>query len=604
MAARAGARVYVDGMKEPLNIVEAMRLPEWRQWAGAIHKEVSKLVAAGIWEEIPRTDVAEGRKVVKSHFVFKIKVKDDGGGRLVLDKVKARLVFGGHLSMEGLDFHETAAYTASAKSVRTILALGARRGYKVVSWDISQAFCFSKIEEGKEIYMELPPQVGENGAHCPELYPDCGTGKSTQVVAKLNHYLYGQKDAARAWMASVMAFFDSIGAVPLVSDRMAFRWEHDGEEMNVAVHVDDFVATPSSESIRALFHQKLMDYFGADRVTGGDETSYVLGMRIDRDLEKQTLTLTQGAFVRSMLERFQIEKTVRPVLTPLPSGTRLGKWDGMAIPTSQFDYLGFVGCLQWLVMSTRPDLAHSASLLGRFSSNPGPDHVHAALHVLRYLAGCPDLGITYHGSDEVLMADGYDLRDKLVASVDADLGGCVETDKSTTGIVVFINCGPVSWKSRKQGTNSTATLEAEMKAAALMGMELVWLRDLVTEFGVMQGCVRVMEDNSGCIALAHGQKDTAKSNHFKRTQAYVESLVGRGVMWLDDVPGAYNPADIFTKAPSSSLTGQKFCELRDITMGVTPKLYISAGLGERMMQSSDNANLLLERMRNWQDENE
>ena len=39
-------------------------------------------------------------------------------------------------------------------------------------------------------------------------------------------------------------------------------------------------------------------------------------------------------------------------------------------------------------------------------------------------------------------------------------------------------------------------------------------------------------------------------------------------------------------------------------MGVTPKLYISAGLGERMMQSSDNANLLLERMRNWQDENE
>ena len=63
-----------------------------------------------------------------------------------------------------------------------------------------------------------------------------------------------------------------------------------------------------------------------------------------------------------MLERFQIENTVRPVITPLPSGTRLGKWEGMAIPASQFDYLGFVGCLQRLVMSTRPDLAHSASL--------------------------------------------------------------------------------------------------------------------------------------------------------------------------------------------------------------------------------------------------
>ena len=28
-----------------------------------------------------------------------------------------------------------------------------------------------------------------------------------------------------------------------------------------------------------------MDFLGSDRVTSGDETSYVLGMRIDRDLD-------------------------------------------------------------------------------------------------------------------------------------------------------------------------------------------------------------------------------------------------------------------------------------------------------------------------------
>ena len=102
------------------------------------------------------------------------------------------------------------------------------------------------------------------------------------------------------------------------------------------------------------------------------------------------------------------------------------------------------------------------------------------------------------------------LRNVAVASVDADLGGCVETEKSTTGLVIMLNGGPISWKSKKQSTVSTATLEAEMKAAALVGMEIVWLRDLVTEFGVLQGCIRVMEDNSGCVALAHGQKDTSK----------------------------------------------------------------------------------------------
>ena len=66
-----------------------------------------------------------------------------------------------------------------------------------------------------------------------------------------------------------------------------------------------------------------------------------------------------------------------------------------------------------------------------------------------------------------------------------------------------------------------------MKAAALVGMELVWLRDLVCELGVEQGCVRVMEDNAGCVALAHGQKDTSKR------------IISRGLrlMWIAGLVG-------------------------------------------------------------------
>ena len=106
----------------------------------------------------------------------------------------------------------------------------------------SQAFCLSKIEEGKEVNMELPQHlVEENGVVCPELYPDCGTGKCTATVAKVNNYLYGQKDAVRQWMASIQKVMKSFGAVTLVSDRTVFRWEHKGEEMNMVVHVDDFV---------------------------------------------------------------------------------------------------------------------------------------------------------------------------------------------------------------------------------------------------------------------------------------------------------------------------------------------------------------------------
>jgi hypothetical protein len=34
---------------------------------------------------------------------------------------------------------------------------------------------------------------------------------------------------------------------------------------------------------------------------------------------------------------------------------------------------------------------------------------------------------------------------------------------------------------------------------------------------------------------------------YKRSQAFCEDFVGRGVAWLDHVPGKDNPADVLTK---------------------------------------------------------
>ena len=119
-----------------------------------------------------------------------------------------------------------------------------RRGgnWKLVSFDVSQAFTFDKIPEGSEgVYMELPQMLGEGGARVvndqrvpdnPGLYPDCGHGRESEYVAKLNNFLYGQKDASRAWMREIQLFMDWIGPVPLVSDRMRFRWLWEGEEIH------------------------------------------------------------------------------------------------------------------------------------------------------------------------------------------------------------------------------------------------------------------------------------------------------------------------------------------------------------------------------------
>jgi len=165
-----------------------------------------------------------------------------GEASLRFVKCKARVVYGGHMSRYGEDYDQTAAFVCSPKTIRSMLALAAPRGYKVVSFDVSQAFVHSRYEEEDRVYMELPPlvrldgsRVGSDGDEVE--YEGCGGGKNRKTVAKLSRYLYGSKDAPRRWAQAVQAFCEKIGAESLISDRMAFRWRWKGHTMNFAVHV-------------------------------------------------------------------------------------------------------------------------------------------------------------------------------------------------------------------------------------------------------------------------------------------------------------------------------------------------------------------------------
>jgi hypothetical protein len=591
-----------------LSMMDAMKLKEAPLWIEAVRKEVAGLVAVGCWEEVDRDSVPRGKTVAPSHFVFKIKTEEGPAGELVFVKCKARLVYGGHMSRFGSDYIETSAFVCNPKTVRAMIALAAPRDYKVTSYDITQAFCFSEMEQGKQVYMELPPlmrldgsRVGQGGAE--ELYPDCGGGKNRRTVALLRKQLYGTCDAPRYWQKSVLAFCESIGARSLVSDRMAFRWgwrDSSGvqQSMTFAVHVDDIVCTTSADSINEEFGKRLRGFFGQNRVTGGEETTAVLGMAVTRDWAKKTITLSQGGFARKMLKNFGYENCKKKVEAPMPAGQEYSKWEGKALPREQWDGMCFVGMLNWLSSTTRPDLAHACAMMSRYSANPGPEHVKCMKHILMYLANYPDLGLTYHGSPDVLMS-GYDHKDKLIAAIDADLGGCNDTEKSTTGMVVWLNGGAISWKSKRQSTVSTSTTESEMKAAAYGSLEVVWLRDLVTELGARQGCIRMLEDNSGVVYLSHGQKDTARSGHFRRPQVYVENLVCQGFVWLDRTETDFNPADIFTKGVEPA---GKFGYLRDVVMGIKPDLYLSSAVKQLLSgKTPENMNVLLEEMRRVQE---
>ena len=185
LAAFQKAQVWVEGMAEPVSLVDAMKQPEWEsQWKPAIEKEIMGLIMMGLWDEVPEHEVPKDAKIFPGHFVFKIKCQKG-----VFSKAKARYVFGGHRTSAGVDFFETAAYMAQMKTVRTVLSMAFADGHRLKNFDIRHAFTFS--EALKPLYMYLP-DLRKMGIDNPK----CGKGKGSGYVAQTKKMLYGQCDAS------------------------------------------------------------------------------------------------------------------------------------------------------------------------------------------------------------------------------------------------------------------------------------------------------------------------------------------------------------------------------------------------------------------------
>ena len=80
-----------------------------------------------------------------------------------------------------------------------------------------------------------------------------------------------------------------------------------------ACHVDDILFCVSSLAIRDEFMRRLKATF---RVTGGEEeATEFCGLQIVRDWKARTITLTQEAFARKMLAKYDVSG--RAEATPL-----------------------------------------------------------------------------------------------------------------------------------------------------------------------------------------------------------------------------------------------------------------------------------------------
>jgi hypothetical protein len=169
-------------------------------------------------------------------------------------------------------------------------------------------------------------------------------------------------------------------------------------------------------------------------------------------------------------------------------------------------YISAVGSVMYLAMMTRPDIAEPASVLARFNSNPGMTHWKAVKHLLRYLAGTLNM--------ELELGPDPDCDELIRAYADADHGGNKDNGKSTTGYIIKVGSGAVSWSSKLQPIVALSTTEVEYVAACAAGKEIRWMQKLLGEMGYMvPKPTKLFMDNQSAISVAKNPEHHGRMKH-------------------------------------------------------------------------------------------
>ena len=137
---------------------------------------------------------------------------------------------------------------------------------------------------------------------------------------------------------------------------------------------------------------------------------------------------------------------------------------------------------------------------------------------------------------------------------DADWASDIETRKSHSGYVFYLNGGPISWASNKQTTVALSSVESEYIALSSATQELVYLRQLLEDLGYPQSKpTTIFEDNQGTIQLAdnHGTH-SKRTKHIDIRHHFIRDVMRRGWLLVEYIPTERQLADIFTKALVSS----------------------------------------------------
>ncbi|XP_076893840.1 uncharacterized protein LOC143545961 [Bidens hawaiensis] len=130
----------------------------------------------------------------------------------------------------------------------------------------------------------------------------------------------------------------------------------------------------------------------------------------------------QTKYVKDILEKYNIADSML-ISTPIPLNHGIGP-DPTEEKVDETLYHSMIGSVMYLIAS-RPNIMYPTCLCARYESNPRVSHLSLVKRILRYLKGCPGVGLWYPRDDV------FELR----AYSDSDYGSCKLNAKLQQSVV-------------------------------------------------------------------------------------------------------------------------------------------------------------------------
>ena len=383
-----------------------------------MQQEYNSLIKNQVWELVP---LPENVKAIGSKWHFANKYDSNGN----VTKHKARFVAKGYSQQQGIDYKDTYSPTTRLSTIRIILQIVANLGGIPKQMDIKTAYLNAQIEEN--VYMLQ--------AEGFEKFDSDGN----PLACKLNKSVYGLKQLGRNWFLTLKGHLETIGFEACIHDPCLFIKKWNNTLAMICVWVDDIIFYCPETDFYQWFEGKMSYKFITSECS---DLKWFLGMKFE--FSDGIIEISQEKFIDNLLIKFGMSDC-KSVSTPLAEKQKFTKFAQTDKPDiDNTTYRNLVGSLNYLALSTRPDLSQAAHALGSFLENSKMEHWIAAKNVLRYLKCTKHLNLTFRKATSV--------DDNLAGYSDSDWAGNIGNRKSTTGFCFNMckNSGSISWEVKSK----------------------------------------------------------------------------------------------------------------------------------------------------------